>query len=208
VEKAFSEGRVNKQLARVGLEGVSARLQRAPEVEIGQSIQENNQLTATQLCGNGEFNIGETCDDGNTVSADGCSSTCTVEEGFSCGTSSTGSTCQEMCGDLLVVGLEECEDGNFEEGDGCSSSCRVELHWRCTKMSGVYTTAGNGFGKWACLPLPSCGVYGTVTGGYTSHDEKELYVGESLFIICQSGFQVAILTNQPISSIFNRYMYG
>ena len=38
------------------------------------------------LCGDGilDFRCGEQCDDGNSVSGDGCSSTCAVENGFSC----------------------------------------------------------------------------------------------------------------------------
>jgi cysteine-rich repeat protein len=33
------------------------------------------------LCGNGTVDAGESCDDGNTVSGDGCSSTCQIEGG-------------------------------------------------------------------------------------------------------------------------------
>ena len=35
--------------------------------------------TITPVCGNGVIETGETCDDGNTVSGDGCSSTCQTE---------------------------------------------------------------------------------------------------------------------------------
>jgi cysteine-rich repeat protein len=37
-------------------------------------------------CGNGirEESIGESCDDFNMISEDGCSSTCQVEDGFTC----------------------------------------------------------------------------------------------------------------------------
>jgi fibro-slime domain-containing protein len=35
-------------------------------------------------CGNGNVEMGEQCDDGNTVSGDGCSSTCMLESGFMC----------------------------------------------------------------------------------------------------------------------------
>jgi len=28
------------------------------------------------VCGNGIIDVGETCDDGNTIDGDGCSSTC------------------------------------------------------------------------------------------------------------------------------------
>jgi cysteine-rich repeat protein len=35
-------------------------------------------------CGDGIVESGETCDDGNTIPGDGCSSTCTTEVGFTC----------------------------------------------------------------------------------------------------------------------------
>ncbi|REL28081.1 DUF4215 domain-containing protein [Thalassotalea euphylliae] len=36
------------------------------------------------ICGDGELNPAEMCDDGNQVSGDGCSASCQVESGFSC----------------------------------------------------------------------------------------------------------------------------
>ncbi|MDD5025813.1 MAG: DUF4215 domain-containing protein [Candidatus Peribacteraceae bacterium] len=39
------------------------------------------------VCGNGEIETGEACDDENTTGGDGCSATCTVESGYSCETS-------------------------------------------------------------------------------------------------------------------------
>lgn len=38
----------------------------------------------TLLCGNGRMDSGEVCDDGNRVSGDGCSSSCTVEAHYKC----------------------------------------------------------------------------------------------------------------------------
>jgi fibro-slime domain-containing protein len=38
----------------------------------------------TTVCGDGNVDTGEPCDDGNRASGDGCSSTCTLEEGFTC----------------------------------------------------------------------------------------------------------------------------
>jgi fibro-slime domain-containing protein len=35
-------------------------------------------------CGNGNIEAGEQCDDGNLADGDGCSSTCTIEPGFTC----------------------------------------------------------------------------------------------------------------------------
>ncbi len=36
------------------------------------------------VCGNGVLEVGEGCDDHNLVNGDGCSSTCTIEPGYSC----------------------------------------------------------------------------------------------------------------------------
>ncbi len=40
-------------------------------------------------CGDGIIETGETCDDGNDVSGDGCSSTCQIEPGWACPTPNT-----------------------------------------------------------------------------------------------------------------------
>jgi cysteine-rich repeat protein len=34
------------------------------------------------ICGNGELEEGEVCDDGNTVSGDGCNATCTLQDNW------------------------------------------------------------------------------------------------------------------------------
>ena len=65
------------------------------------------------ICGNTMVETGETCDDGNTASGDGCSATCQVEP------------C--VCGDGHLDVGEACDDGNHVSGDGCSSSCTIEL---------------------------------------------------------------------------------
>jgi cysteine-rich repeat protein len=61
-------------------------------------------------CGNGMITAGEQCDDGNTVSGDGCDATCRT----------TG------CGSGIVTGGEQCDDGNTTSGDGCSATCQSE----------------------------------------------------------------------------------
>ncbi|HEY2774700.1 MAG TPA: DUF4215 domain-containing protein [Candidatus Binatia bacterium] len=74
-------------------------------------------------CGNFVVEPGEQCDDGNTVSGDGCNSTCQTE----------------FCGDHVVndctiprgrsIGFcpEQCDDGNTVSGDGCSANCKIEF---------------------------------------------------------------------------------
>ena len=62
------------------------------------------------------------CDDGNLVAGDGCSSTCGVEDGWTCtpGSSTTASTCSDFCGDAKKVKSEtgKCDDGNTNPNDG------------------------------------------------------------------------------------------
>jgi cysteine-rich repeat protein len=50
---------------------------------------------ASATCGNGIVEFGEQCDDGNTLSGDGCSATCQVQVGWSC--SGSPSTCGIPC---------------------------------------------------------------------------------------------------------------
>jgi cysteine-rich repeat protein len=65
----------------------------------------------SQSCGNGTTDPDEDCDDGNTVSGDGCSDVCTLET---------------TCGDGVTEGREQCDDGNVAAGDGCSPVCTEE----------------------------------------------------------------------------------
>ncbi|HEX5063573.1 MAG TPA: DUF4215 domain-containing protein, partial [Kofleriaceae bacterium] len=67
------------------------------------------------VCGNGDVETGEACDDGNTTNSDGCSSTCAIE------------VC--VCGDGVKSATEACDDGNTTNGDGCSSTCQAEPGW-------------------------------------------------------------------------------
>jgi cysteine-rich repeat protein len=93
-------------------------------------------------CGDGRLDPGEICDDGNSLSGDGCSSDCRSNEvcgnrvvdqtaGEVCdnGNQVSGDGCSadcqsdETCGNGIVDGLEACDDGNHLAGDGCSTSC-------------------------------------------------------------------------------------
>jgi cysteine-rich repeat protein len=75
------------------------------------------------ICGDGVVDADEECDDSSDSSGDGCSSSCAVEDGWTC--SGEPSECV-ACGNETVEGEEECDDGNTDNGDGCSSMCTVE----------------------------------------------------------------------------------
>ncbi|HOU90570.1 MAG TPA: EGF domain-containing protein, partial [Polyangiaceae bacterium] len=95
---------------------------------------------------------GETCDDGNRESADGCSATCATE-----------------CGNGVIDDAEQCDDGNGVSGDGCSASCFVEEMWSCRlqpsqcEIRPEYLTCqdrcGDLFGG-ACWCAPPCTEFG------------------------------------------------
>lgn len=89
---------------------------------------------AEDLCG--DFVIGptETCEDGCGFDGcdafddgDGCSSTCSIETGWSCSDFDLGngqvlSFCSSICGDNLVVGFEGCDDGlTCTDGTDCNA---------------------------------------------------------------------------------------
>lgn len=97
-------------------------------------------LTASSVCGNSERTADEACDDGNTVSGDGCSSDCrTVDPGYSC--APAGRACHRVarCGDGVVVVPELCDDGNKTAGDGCSATCKTEVGFKCSGQPSVCT---------------------------------------------------------------------
>lgn len=88
-----------------------------------------------KTCGDGFVSPGEACDDGNTVSGDGCNATCASNETCGNGVRDPNEICDNggnspecnanctvpVCGDGFVndAAGERCEDGNTIAGDGC-----------------------------------------------------------------------------------------
>ncbi|MCX6750834.1 MAG: DUF4215 domain-containing protein [Candidatus Pacearchaeota archaeon] len=104
---------------------------------------------AGPVCGDGNLDIGEECDDGNTYDGDGCSANCDTEEVHYCGDGvlDIGEECDDgnlnntdlcrndcklpYCGDGVLDIGEECDDYNNVNGDGCSSICQNECCLPC-----------------------------------------------------------------------------
>jgi len=93
------------------------------------------------VCGDGNLDSGEQCDDGNTNNTDGCTNTCLVPI---CGDGILGNTPNEtcdppgtpagvhnnpcrgdctVCGDSVVNDGEQCDDGNTNNTDTCQNDC-------------------------------------------------------------------------------------
>jgi cysteine-rich repeat protein len=66
-----------------------------------------------EVCGDGQVEGLEQCDDNNTRDGDGCSSTCDKESG----------PVGPECGNGVREAEEACDDGNTRNGDGCESTC-------------------------------------------------------------------------------------
>lgn len=76
-------------------------------------------------CGDGKLEGSESCDDGNHLPFDGCSTLCQTEPHCDEG------PCSSTCGDGLILD-EDCDDGNNKDGDGCSAQCQVEPGFTCS----------------------------------------------------------------------------
>ncbi|RKH36121.1 DUF4215 domain-containing protein [Corallococcus praedator] len=88
-------------------------------------------LTSQQssaLVGDGRLQPGEQCDDGNTVSGDGCSASGTVEAGYLCNVPGNACSLLSLCGNNVTNTGELCDDGDtVGGGNGCSSTCDLSL---------------------------------------------------------------------------------
>ncbi len=110
-------------------------------------------------CGNGRLDTAEDCDDDNALSGDGCSSSCELEEGFTC--AGAPSQCFTTCGDGTAAGEEICDDGNADSDDGCSDACLIERGYVCT---GAPSICGEICGDGQLVGNESCDD-GDTTGG-------------------------------------------
>ncbi len=77
-------------------------------------------------CNDGILTDFEECEDGNSDSGDGCSSSCVVEPGHVCTDTIPMSCSATSCGDGNAEGSEACDDGNGTWGDGCDPLCQLE----------------------------------------------------------------------------------
>lgn len=94
-------------------------------------------MNCTRVCNNnGTIEIGEECDDSNSINNDGCT-LCNIDTGYECNT--PGSLCTPICGDGILVGLENCDDFSVSPGyvSGCEPGCQSGA------LSGFHCTGGS-----------------------------------------------------------------
>ncbi len=97
--------------------GVSGGAEECDPAPAGSLPTANCDIDCTlRVCGDGVRNAaaGETCDDGNALNGDGCSSTCAVETGFTCtGPANGPSSCMSNPG---------CGNGVLNPGEACDAA--------------------------------------------------------------------------------------
>ncbi len=128
---------------------------------------------AGPVCGNGELEEGEACDDSGEAPGDGCSATCTVEPGWNCDEMTL--LCTPVCGDGRIVGSETCDDTGVAPGDGCDQKCGVENGWHCEdEPSTCWTICGDGVrtddepcDDGNLIPADGCDIDCTVETGFS-----------------------------------------
>ncbi len=99
------------------------------KLELGYKCEGSPSACSPTVCGDGNIEGTETCEDGNTLPFDGCDQNCNKEPDCS---SMSGMGCSTTCGDGLIIGTEQCDDGNGVSGDGCSETCTEEPGYTCT----------------------------------------------------------------------------
>ena len=123
-----------------------------------------------EVCGDSQVEGLEQCDDGNTRSGDGCSSTCDTET----------EPVLSVCGNGVREAEEACDDGNTRGGDGCESTCVVtpSTITQCATLPPVssgatceVTKAGSGARLLQGVVLKDTGV---LSGGQVLVDEQGL----------------------------------
>ncbi|HLP79236.1 MAG TPA: fibro-slime domain-containing protein [Acidobacteriota bacterium] len=139
------------------------------------------------ICGNNIKETGESCDDGNTLTGDGCSSFCELEPDCSSG------SCQTICGDGIKLPTDphECDDGNLINGDGCSSTCRIESGFVCVD---AVVQAPNTL----TLPVVSRDFISRPrTSASTRHPDFEIFSGDD---VTRGLVQPTLVSGQPVAS--------
>jgi cysteine-rich repeat protein len=129
-------------------------------------------------CGNGAREAGEQCDDGNTSSGDGCSSTCRNEA---------------RCGNMALEGTEQCDDGNTMSGDGCSGTCQTETAGECgngererdESCDDGNTTAGDGCSATCELEMGGAFCGNGVREGAEQCDDANVTSSDGCSATCQ-----------------------
>ncbi len=140
----------------------------------------------SSACGDGVVGVCERCDDGNTVSGDGCDANCSL----------TG------CGNGVVTSNEACDDGNATNADGCDSICTLSGCGSGVPTDSEVCDDGNGVnGDWCDVncTISACG-NGVAAPGEACDDGNETG-GDGCEVDCgYTPLEVSVGPGQTVST--------
>ncbi len=106
--------------------------------DTGSDIGRDTGVNPTPVCGNGVIEGDEACDDNNTDDADGCSSSCQIEQGFSCTNAVNLNTGSDGQGGQLQPGATDpvwqWAQGTLEADGSTPATLPSDLNWRPTTV--------------------------------------------------------------------------
>jgi len=89
------------------------------------------------ICGNGQVEFVEECDDANSIDGDECETDCTLP----------------VCGNAILDVGEECDDGDAAAGDGCDPNCTESRCGNGVVAAGEACDAGEANGTNRCCAV-------------------------------------------------------
>ncbi|MBK7829471.1 DUF4215 domain-containing protein [Nannocystis sp.] len=155
------------------------------------------------VCGDGEVQPGEDCDDGNAENTDACVDGCKaaacgdgfVQDGIEVcddGNATNEDICldtcvQASCGDGFVGPGEACDDGNQEDGDACTNSCALPSCGDGKVQQAEECDDGNQVDSDACLNTCLIAVCGdnTVQDGVEACDDANDIETDECLATCE-----------------------
>ena len=154
----------------------------------------NSPAGRSQICGNGDVEGTEQCDDGNVAAGDGCSAACAIESGFAC-VGHPSVCCGTMPAGAVMV-FDSDHMASASNNIGLANGDQVKS-WKDTGIiSGAATAA-------AALNSRAAGAI--LTGAETNHDA--FLIGNSIVQMDVAGTQAG-LSFIPTTGIFDCYFAG
>jgi cysteine-rich repeat protein len=145
-------------------------------------------------CGDGVVDVGEMCDDRNSISTDACLTACVFAR----------------CGDGIVhAGVEACDDNNSVPGDGCTNDCALPSCGNGILEAGEVCDDGNGIDTDACPSrcLPAICGDGFVHAGFEECDGGVLNADRPAFLLIQGELVRPITPVERADSVSSFYNY-
>ncbi|NMB47871.1 DUF4215 domain-containing protein, partial [Candidatus Kuenenbacteria bacterium] len=169
------------------------------------------------ICGDGQLDATEGCDDGNTIDNDGCSALCELEpacgdgiinqpseqcdDGNTVDTDLCSNSClTPVCGDGVQNGTEQCDDGNTAADDGCSPECLIEQNLDSLPLQSTQSSCFSSLGDFQlnCLPTPYCG--DGILNGSEQCDDGNTLSGDGCYNCRKTTFEFACARQELVAN--------